>query len=95
MEKPLKKPPKSDSIRKLAEFWDTHDLADFDDALQEVAEPVFARCPRAVAAISVPLAPREVDAIEQMAKAKRMSREELIRVWVLQKIVRHRGNARA
>jgi len=30
-----------DSIEKLAEFWDTHDLTDFEDELEEVTEPVF------------------------------------------------------
>ena len=33
--------PKTDSIKKLAEFWDSYDLTDFGDELEEVAEPVF------------------------------------------------------
>ena len=43
----MKKPklPKTGSIQKLAEFWDSHDLTDFEDELQEVAEPVFVRGP--------------------------------------------------
>lgn len=35
--------PKTDSIRELAEFWDTHDLTDFEDELEEVDKPVFVR----------------------------------------------------
>ncbi len=35
--------PKTDSIQELAEFWDTHDLTDFEDELEEVIEPVFVR----------------------------------------------------
>ena len=35
--------PKTDSIEILARFWATHDLTDFDDKLEEVAEPVFVR----------------------------------------------------
>ena len=35
--------PKTDSIQELAEFWDTHDLTDFEEELEEVAEPVFMR----------------------------------------------------
>jgi predicted DNA binding CopG/RHH family protein len=80
--------PKTDSIQQLAEFWDTHDLTDFEDELEEVAEPVFGRR----AAIKVPLEYREVEAVEQMARAKGVSREELIRAWVLQKLAR-RNNA--
>ena len=76
--------PKTDSIEKLAEFWDTHDLTDFEDELEVVAEPVFVRG----AAINVPLEPGEVDAVERMAQAKGVSPEELIRAWVLQKVAR-------
>ena len=28
--------PKTDSIQELAHFWDTHDLTDFEDELEEV-----------------------------------------------------------
>jgi hypothetical protein len=33
--------PKTTSIEELAQFWDTHDLTDFEDELEEVTEPVF------------------------------------------------------
>lgn len=33
--------PQIASIQELANFWDTHDLTDFEDDLEEVAEPVF------------------------------------------------------
>ncbi len=81
--------PRTDSIQELAEFWDSHDLTDFEDELEEVAEPVFVRG----AAIKVPLESREVEAVEQMARAKGVSREALIRAWVLQKLAR-RNHAR-
>lgn len=35
--------PRTDSIRELADFWDAHDLTDFSDQLEEVAEPLFER----------------------------------------------------
>ena len=79
--------PKTDSIQDLAEFWDTHDLTDFEDELEEVKEPVFVRR----TTIKVPLQPSEVKAIEQIAQAKGVSRENLIRTWVLQKITRRNG----
>jgi hypothetical protein len=79
--------PKTDSIQKLAEFWDTHDLTDFEDELEEVAGPVFIRGTRG-AAIKVPLQVREAKAVERMAQAKGLSREELVRDWVLKKIAR-------
>ena len=81
--------PQTDSIEKLSEFWDTHDSTDFDDELEEVAEPVFVRG----TSIKVPLEPGEVEAVERMANAKGVSREELIRAWVMQKLAR-RNNIR-
>jgi hypothetical protein len=90
-EKPVKKPklPKTGSIQELAEFWDTHDLTDFEKVLEEVAEPPIA----SVTAIKVPLESRQIEAIEQLARSKGVSREELVRGWVLQKLTR-RSNAR-
>ena len=35
--------PDTDSIEELARFWDTHDLTDFEDQLEEVSGPVFVR----------------------------------------------------
>ena len=35
--------PQTDSIQELAHFWDTHDLTDFENELEEVEEPVFER----------------------------------------------------
>ena len=33
--------PQTDSIRELAGFWDTLDLTDFEDQLEEVTDTVF------------------------------------------------------
>lgn len=35
--------PNIDSIEEFATFWDTHDLMDFEDELEEVEETVFDR----------------------------------------------------
>jgi hypothetical protein len=88
MKKP--KPPKTDSIQKLAEFWDAHDLTDFADELEEVPEPVFVR--KHGTKIEVPLEARQVKAVERMAQAKGISPQQLVRNWVLQRINR-RSNA--
>jgi predicted DNA binding CopG/RHH family protein len=92
MEGPMKKSklPKTDSIQKLAESWDTHDLTDFEDELEEVADPVFVRG----SAITVHLESNEAEAIEKLAQAKGVSREELIRGWVLQKLARRNSSRR-
>ena len=89
----MKKPtlPKTDSIQKLAEFWDTHDLTDFEDELQEVADPVFVRG----SAIKVPLESRDIVALERLARSRGVPREQLVRSWVLQRIARHNNPRRA
>lgn len=88
----MKKPtlPKTDSVQKLAEFWDSHDLTDFEDELEDITKPVFVR----KNAIKVPLATGEVRAVEKLAKSKGVSREELIHTWVLEKLSR-RSNSRS
>lgn len=77
-----RKLPQTDSIQELARFWDTHDLTDFEDQLEEVTEPVFER--RAV--IPLRLQSTEAKALRKMAKAKGVAATELIRGWVLEKI---------
>lgn len=37
--------PETDSIEALAEFWDTHDVTDLEDDLEEVEARVFVRPP--------------------------------------------------
>jgi hypothetical protein len=76
--------PKIDSIRKLAKFWDTHDLTDFQDELEEVTEPIFVRGTR----IAVQLQSSEAKTLETIARSKGVSRNELVRQWVLQRLVR-------
>ncbi len=72
--------PKTDSIKELAEFFDTHDSTDFEDELVEVTEPVFV--PRN--SILVRLEPQQAAALRKLAKAKGISEEELVRRWILQ-----------
>lgn len=74
--------PKIDSIEKLAEFWDTHDLTDFEDQLEEVTEPVFEATP----AIKVHLSLTETEAVQKMARRKGVSPEELICTWVRREV---------
>lgn len=74
--------PQTDSIQELARFWDTHDLTDFEDQLEEVTEPVFER----QTVIPLNLESAEAEAVRKIAKAKGVAEAELIRGWVLEKI---------
>ena len=76
-----RKIPQTDSIEELARFWNTHDLTDFEDQLEEVTEPVFERI-----TVRVHLQPKEVEAVKEIAKSKGIDSSGLIRQWVLDKI---------
>ena len=74
--------PKTDSIQELAQFWDTHDLTDFEDELVEVTEPVF----EPVTVIPLNLESDEAEAVRRIAEAEGIADAELIRGWVREKI---------
>jgi hypothetical protein len=81
--KDLKLPP-IDSIEELAQFWDTHDLTDFEEELEEVTEPVFERKPKTM--IPLHLHPQELEAIRRVAQAQGVEEAALVREWVLEKL---------
>lgn len=74
--------PQTDSIEELARFWDTHDLTDFEDQLEEVHDLVFER----EQTVTVHLAPEEAEAVRKMAQAHGVGDADLIREWVQEKI---------
>jgi hypothetical protein len=71
----------TDSIQELAQFWDTHDLTDFADELEEVAEPVFTQGK----VVSVHLSATEAATVERIAQAKGIDLGALIHEWVIEK----------
>ena len=76
--------PPTDSLAELARFWDTHDLTDFEDELEEVPESVFER--RAEETVTIHLPAAEVEAVKRLAKAKGMEHTTLIQEWVHEKL---------
>ena len=75
--------PQTDSIEELAQFWDTHDLTEFEDQLEEVSEPVFER---KMEPVVISLQPEEVEAIRRVAESQGVEHSVLIRDWVLEKL---------
>ena len=74
--------PQTDSIQELANFWDTHDVTEFEDELEEVGERVFERDTK----ITVLLETDDANAVRAMAKSRGVGDAELIREWVLERI---------
>jgi O-acetylhomoserine/O-acetylserine sulfhydrylase-like pyridoxal-dependent enzyme len=74
--------PQTDSIEELARFWDTHDLTDFADEIEEDSETVFER----ETVVSVHLRCEEAEAVENIAKSQGVNPSDLIHQWVLEKV---------
>lgn len=74
--------PQTDSIEEMASFWDTHDLADFEDQLEEVSEQVFVRGTE----VTIRLLPEEMEAVRRMAESKGVPDSDLLYQWVREKL---------
>lgn len=84
MARPMNNPkiPQTDSIDELAKFWDTHDLTDFQDELEEVTESVFERR----TTLSIHLESNEAEAVKRISRAKGVSSEQLVREWIQERV---------
>jgi len=80
----MSKIPQIDSIEELAKFWDTHDVTDFEDELEEVEEPVFER--RAQAVVRIRLLREQAEALRRIAQSRGMDEAELVKEWVNEKL---------
>ena len=78
----MKQLPKTDSIDELAKFWDSHDVTDFDDQLEEVSETVF----ETDTTFAVQLDPEKADAVRKLADSKGFPPAKLIQLWVDERI---------
>ena len=76
--------PKTDSVEELARFWDTHDLTDFEEELEEVAQPVFVRAK----GISLRLALQSAEAkhLKRIAQSKGVKETTVLRQWIREKL---------
>jgi hypothetical protein len=74
--------PQTDSIEELARFWDSHDVTDFEEQLEEVAAPVFER--ETVVKVCLPC--KEAEAVKELAQSKGLHDVDLIRQWILERV---------
>jgi len=77
-----RKIPQTDSIEELAKFWDSQDLVDFKDELEEVPGAIFGR----QAELPLRLQPSELEAVRRIAKSKGVGEQTLLRSWILEKL---------
>ncbi len=74
--------PQTDSIEELAQFWDHHDLTEFEEQLEEVPEPVFER----ETVVKVHLPCKEAKTLEELAQSRGLHDADLIRQWILERV---------
>jgi len=86
MEKTVRRPrlPNTDSIEELATFWDTHDLTDFEEHLEEAGEPVFVRTKGT--SLSIELDPTEAQHLKKIARSKGVKEATVLRQWIVERL---------
>lgn len=83
----MPKLPKFTSERQAADWFATHDTADYMDDLEVVQERIAVRRTRfAEKPIDLRLRADQVDAIKKVAKRKGIPYDALIRSWLLEKL---------
>jgi hypothetical protein len=80
---------KAKTIEDIAEFWDTHSLADYWDQTREVEFEVRAKRRRRVT-----LDPEVYSAIEAQARARGILPETLVNLWLAEQL-RQKGEVGA
>jgi CopG antitoxin of type II toxin-antitoxin system len=74
-------PEHFNSLEAAAEFWDTHDSADYDDYFKEVSVAVDLKPRTHLVAIEGPL----YDKVRAIAKKKRVATDKLVNRWLEEK----------
>ena len=85
--------PHTDSIEELARFWDTHDLTDFAEELEEATEPVFV--PAQGASLRIDLPATEAQHLKKIARSKGVKETTVLRQWILERLYGSSGSGRA
>ncbi len=73
---------KARTPEEMAEFWDTHSLADFDDQTHEVEMTFDPSARRSVVGIETEL----MAEIRRIAKGRQVSTQTLVNVWLRQRV---------
>jgi hypothetical protein len=81
--------PRTDSIKELAKFFETHDTTEIEDDVHEVTGPIC--IPRN--SILVQLESRQAAAVKRLAKEEGVSEEELVRQWIVRHLAGMNGRA--
>ena len=75
-------PDASASIEENIAFWDTHSTADYEDETEEVSFDIDLR----EEIFTVALVPELVDLLESQAKARGVTTETLVNLWLAERL---------
>jgi len=81
----------SRSLEEMAEFWDTHSLADFEEQTHEVAMTFDPSARRSLVGIE----PELMKELRYIARQRRVSAQTLVNVWLRQRVDQTRMDVRA
>ena len=79
----------TESIQELADFWDKHDLTEFEDEFEEVDQAVFEH----QTIVTVRLEPEESQIVKALARSRGISHAKLIQEWVAERIQNSLGSS--
>ncbi len=76
---------KATTIEEIAEFWDTHSLADYWDQTREVDVEVLAQRRRRVV-----IDPEVYERLAQLARKRGLHPETLINMWLAERLAKEK-----
>ncbi|MCB9109338.1 MAG: hypothetical protein H6633_34640 [Anaerolineales bacterium] len=79
----------SKSLAEMADFWDTHSLADYDDDIEEV-EMTFDPAARRT---WVGIEPELLADLRHIARERRISTQTLINLWLSERVAQQKVQA--
>ena len=76
--------PKMKTDEEIAEFWDTHSLADFDEDLEVVDNIEFIKPEKQI--VSVRLDRKDIKTLKAIARKKGLGHSTLARIFIKEKL---------
>lgn len=89
--------PRFRNDKEAAEFWETHDVTEFLDELEETEEKVSPELRRKVVEraelkkpVTLRLEPRQVEKAKEIARKKSVPYQTLLRMWIAEGIAKEK-----
>ena len=84
-----KRIPRFSTDDEAAEFWETHDFADYVDDTKPAEGVEFAREP--LKQVSLRLAPKQIARLKRIAATKGIGYQTMVRMWITERSRQEEG----